>query len=266
MATSTSTAADSDSLHSQATISPPATKSSAPNGDINHNDGSAKNHTDSIIPTTSPLPPPTPLPSPSTSKTIFPLSHTTPQTHVSLTYSPLSPSDILTFLSSPQAGANILFLGTTRDSTPTTPHESRRVTKLSYTSYPSLAIRTLQRIAGSTLHTHRLERVVIIHRLGEVGVGDSSIGVGVSSGHRGAGWRAAEEVLERVKGGAEIWKREWVEDVDLDVGKGGEEAEVEGEGEQEGRNGNVGEGQGKTIRGFGLWRANKDRDKDGRLR
>ena len=110
---------------------------------------------------------------------------------------------------------------------------------------------------------------MIVHRLGEVRVGDASIGVGVSSGHRGAGWRAAEEVLERVKGGAEIWKREWVENIAGEAGEEGEgegQDEVEADEEQQERKG-AGEGEQRKTKGeTGFWRANKDRDKDGQLR
>lgn len=76
---------------------------------------------------------------------------------------------------------------------------------------------------------HELLGVVIGHRLGDVPIGESSIVIAVSAGHRGAAWRAGEEVLELCKEKAEIWKKEVF---------------VDGQGE---------------------WRANRDRDAEGKL-
>ncbi|KAL2003754.1 hypothetical protein VTN02DRAFT_2390 [Thermoascus thermophilus] len=147
--------------------------------------------------------------------------------HIELTYAPLDPNAVLSQVSSPAAGANVLFLGTTRDS-----FEGRAVAQLSYTSYAPLALRTLASIARDAVSTHGLTGVSIAHRLGTVPVTEASIAIAVSAGHRRAAWRAGEKVLEQCKAKAEIWKRE------VFVGQ------AEGEGE---------------------WRANRDRDADGNL-
>ncbi|KAJ5334816.1 Molybdopterin biosynthesis MoaE [Penicillium brevicompactum] len=123
--------------------------------------------------------------------------------HVTLTYDVLDANASLSQTSSPAAGANILFLGTTRDT-----FEGRSVSQLSYTTYPPLALKTLTKIAEEAIRTHKLEGVSISHRLGVVPIGEASIAIAVSSGHRGAAWRAGEEVLEACKEKAEIWKRE----------------------------------------------------------
>lgn len=156
--------------------------------------------------------------------TTYPRNHhdATQNIHITLTYTPLDANTYLAQTSSPAAGANVLFLGTTRDT-----FEGRDVSQLSYTAYPPLALKTLADIADAAVKTHGLEGVSIAHRLGVVPVGEASIAIAVSSGHRAAAWRAGEEVLEACKARAEIWKRE--EFVD-----GGKE-----------------------------WRANKDRDAEG---
>lgn len=76
---------------------------------------------------------------------------------------------------------------------------------------------------------HQLKGISIAHRLGTVPIGEASIAIAISAGHRGAAWRAGEEVLEECKEKLEIWKREEFED-------GGME-----------------------------WRANKERDAEGNL-
>ncbi len=122
---------------------------------------------------------------------------------VSLTYDPLSSDTILRSIRSPAAGANVLFLGTTRDS-----FEGRAVSKLSYSAYPALALKSFLGIAK---HAHRefgLEKVYIVHRLGVVEVEEESIGVAVSAAHRGPAWKGAEDILERCKERVEVWKME----------------------------------------------------------
>ncbi|KAJ5692290.1 Molybdopterin synthase catalytic subunit [Penicillium macrosclerotiorum] len=123
--------------------------------------------------------------------------------HLTLTYAALDPNTYLAQTSSPTAGANILFLGTTRDT-----FEGRSVSQLSYTAYPPLVFKTLTAIAEAAIQTHQLKGVSIAHRLGVVPIGEASIAIAVSSGHRAAAWRAGEEILEACKEKAEIWKRE----------------------------------------------------------
>lgn len=148
-----------------------------------------------------------------------------------LTYHALNPATLLSQTSSPSAGANVLFLGTTRDT-----FQTRRVARLSYTSYAPLALRTLTQIARAARETHAgLVAVSVAHRLGVVPVGEASIAIAVSAAHRGPAWRAGEEVLEMCKERLEVWKRE-----EFVVEEGGEE-----EGEE------------------GVWRANRDTDREG---
>ncbi|KAJ5548861.1 Molybdopterin biosynthesis MoaE [Penicillium frequentans] len=123
--------------------------------------------------------------------------------HLTLTYTPLDVNTYLAQTSSPKAGANVLFLGTTRDT-----FEDRPVSQLSYTCYPPLALKTLTDIAEAAIETHQLIGVSIAHRMGVVPIGEASIAIAISAGHRGAAWRAGEEVLEACKEKVEIWKRE----------------------------------------------------------
>jgi molybdopterin synthase catalytic subunit len=67
-------------------------------------------------------------------------------------------------------------------------------------------------IAKSIKAKHELHAIAIVHRLGEVPVGEESIAIAVSSPHRLAAWRAGEECLEEVKAKVEIWKYERFED------------------------------------------------------
>ena len=166
-----------------------------------------------------------PLPAHLDPKT-YPRTHHDPtkNIHLTLTYSPLDVNTYLAQTASPTAGANVLFLGTTRDT-----FEGRSVSQLSYTTYPPLALKTLTAIAEAAVASHQLKGVSIAHRLGVVPIGEASIAIAVSAGHRGAAWRAGEEVLEACKEKVEIWKRE------------------------------------EFVDGGMEWRANADRDAEGKL-
>lgn len=133
----------------------------------------------------------------------FPQALTSSNIHVELRYDPLDTSVILDFVRSPTSGANVLFLGTTRNS-----FENRPVAKLSYSAYPALALKSFKSIAESVIQQHGVERVYIVHRLGHVPVEEESIAVAVSAGHRGPAWKGAEEALERCKERVEVWKME----------------------------------------------------------
>ena len=146
-----------------------------------------------------------------------PLSLSAPSILVSLTHSPLSPSDILTTVRRPTAGALLLFAGTTRSisipaaSDPTTSSSSpayEPIVSLSYTSYPALALKTMLSIAEATRFKYSLEAVTVAHRLGEVPIGEESILIAVSGRHRREVFEGGEECLEEVKRRVEIWKRE----------------------------------------------------------
>ncbi|KAF2192604.1 Molybdopterin biosynthesis MoaE [Zopfia rhizophila CBS 207.26] len=132
-----------------------------------------------------------------------PITCTTPDIHIELTPHTLSPLAATKFVSSPSAGATVLFVGTTRDYFKNLPVQS-----LSYTSYTPLAMSTLFSIASSMLAKHDLKKVYIAHRLGEVPIEETSIVIAVSAPHRQAAWRAGEEALEETKKRAEIWKLE----------------------------------------------------------
>lgn len=102
-----------------------------------------------------------------------------------------------------------------------------------------MAMRSMTDIAKKTMEKWTdVKGISIVHRLGDVPVGEESIVVGISSGHREAGWRAGEEVLEEVKKRVEIWKEEVFRN---------EQGDGDGEGEGEGR----------------VWKANKDTKADG---
>lgn len=122
---------------------------------------------------------------------------------VGLSHELLDVNTTMAKVKSPEAGAVVMFAGTTRNS-----FNSRPVLDLEYSAYAPLALQSMLDIASSTHETHSLVAICIVHRLGRVPIGEESILICVSAPHRTAAWRAGEEALERVKERVEIWKLE----------------------------------------------------------
>jgi molybdopterin synthase catalytic subunit len=126
---------------------------------------------------------------------------------VSLTHEKLNASAIIDKVRSPAAGAIVLFAGTTRNN-----FAGKVVVHLDYEAFPEMAIPSLRQIASEAQDQWTLFGVAVTHRLGRVPIGEESILIAVSAGHRKEAWEAAEWILEEVKRKTEIWKKEVYED------------------------------------------------------
>ncbi|KAI0897638.1 Molybdopterin biosynthesis MoaE [Annulohypoxylon nitens] len=123
--------------------------------------------------------------------------------YVALTSQLLSVTDVMDRVRSPQAGAIVMFAGTTRDN-----FGGKPVKELQYSAYNPLALRTMLSICKDIRARHGLISIAMIHRLGIVPIGEESIIIAVSAPHRQAAWRAGEQALEDCKERVEVWKRE----------------------------------------------------------
>jgi molybdopterin converting factor subunit 1 len=120
-------------------------------------------------------------------------------------------------LAVPEDGAVVGFLGRTR-STPGTPapgqeaeaarHAGRDVESLEYEALDSLALKTLGTIADEIATRFGVDRLAIVHRVGEVPLGESSIAVVAVAPHRDAAFEAARYAIDETKARAPIWKAE----------------------------------------------------------
>jgi molybdopterin synthase catalytic subunit len=120
-----------------------------------------------------------------------------------LTESPIDTDAVAASVAGPERGAVLTFLGTVRDS-----HAGRRVEKLTYSAYQKMALEGLERIAADLEAASPGLRAAIVHRLGEVPVGEASVVIAVASPHRAAAYEASRTALERLKAEIPIWKRE----------------------------------------------------------
>ncbi len=106
-------------------------------------------------------------------------------------------------VSGPDRGAVVVFLGTVRDH-----HAGRPVARLTYSAYRPMALEGLRCIVTDLEASTSGLRAAIVHRLGEVPVGEASVVIAVSSPHRAAAYEASRTALERLKAEIPIWKRE----------------------------------------------------------
>jgi molybdopterin synthase catalytic subunit len=125
-------------------------------------------------------------------------------------------------------GAIVGFVGRTRSS-PGTPapgqeveaarHAGRTVDALEYESHESMAVAILGRIADEIAARFGVERVAIVHRTGDVPLGEASVAVVAVSPHRDAAFAAARYAIDETKARAPIWKAERFADGHVWVGE-----------------------------------------------
>ena len=122
---------------------------------------------------------------------------------IRLTDNPISSEEAVAAVRSPHAGAVVLFLGTTREQT------GNRIThSLDYECYAEMARAELARLEADARARWPLIGVAMIHRLGRVAVGETSVAVAVSSPHRQAAFEAGQWLIDRLKETVPIWKRD----------------------------------------------------------
>lgn len=127
---------------------------------------------------------------------------------IRLVTEPIVASDWEVNLVDVDCGAQAWFSGVTRRST-TAPDGSSRITDtLHYEAHSAMALSQLRQLAEDAEARFGLRRVVIVHRLGEVPLGEASVLVGCASPHRVDSFQALPWIMDRLKQDVPIWKRE----------------------------------------------------------
>ena len=137
-------------------------------------------------------------------------------------------AELIDRLSTPEDGAAVGFLGRTR-ATPGTPapgqeaeaarHEGRVVDALEYEAHEPMALAVLDEIADEIAARFGVGRLAIVHRTGEVPLGEVSIAVVAVAPHRDAAFLAARYAIDETKARAPIWKAERFGDGHVWVGQ-----------------------------------------------
>lgn len=119
----------------------------------------------------------------------------------------LDPGEASAAVASPAAGAINVFLGVVRDN-----NLGRKVDHLVYDAYPEMAERVMRQIAGEAVERFGFENCAILHRTGRLEIGETSLLIAVSCGHRAASFEGGHWLVNEVKKRVPIWKKEVWED------------------------------------------------------
>jgi len=120
-----------------------------------------------------------------------------------ITREPIDPAVVLGLVGTGEDGAVLLFLGTVRET-----NDGRAVTGMRYDSYGAMAEKVLDRIAMEAATRLGTDRLAVVHRVGELAIGEVSVAIAVSSPHRAEVFDAGRYVIEEIKKRLPVWKKE----------------------------------------------------------
>jgi len=107
----------------------------------------------------------------------------------------------------PEDGATVVFEGIVRDNS-----RGRRTLYLDYEAYEEMARKQLDDLAAQALARFEVREVCVVHRLGRLQIGETSVAIVVSSAHRAAAFDACRWMIDTLKKTVPIWKKEYFED------------------------------------------------------
>jgi len=114
---------------------------------------------------------------------------------------------VLAELKQPEDGAAVVFDGVVRDNT-----RGRRTLYLDYEAYEEMALKQMDALAEQALQRFPIRAVAMVHRLGRLEIGETSVLIVVASAHRAASFDACRWLIDTLKRTVPIWKKEYFED------------------------------------------------------
>lgn len=120
-----------------------------------------------------------------------------------LTDSPIDPQALVRRVMRRSDGAYVLFEGVVRDH-----HEGKAVESIFYDAYRPMAEKEMEKIVREVEQAYPDVAVTVVHRLGLLVVGDSSIAIVAASPHRAEAFAACRTIIDRIKETVPIWKKE----------------------------------------------------------
>lgn len=114
---------------------------------------------------------------------------------------------VLSGLKRGEDGAALVFEGVVRNQT-----RGRKTLYLDYEAYEGMALQQMESLAGQALEKFEIRDVAIVHRLGRLEIGETSVLIAVASAHRAAAFEACRWLIDTLKRTVPIWKKEYFED------------------------------------------------------
>ncbi len=127
--------------------------------------------------------------------------------YASIVYHSIDPQTMLEKLKQPDDGAAVVFEGVVRNHT-----RGRRTLYLDYEAYPEMALKQMELLAQQALSKFPIRDVALVHRLGRLQIGETSVAIVVASPHRTAAYEACRWLIDSLKRTVPIWKKECFED------------------------------------------------------
>jgi molybdopterin synthase catalytic subunit len=122
---------------------------------------------------------------------------------VALVREPIDSAAFLAAIKTAADGAVCVFDGIVRDNT-----RGRPTLHLDYEAYEEMALRQMHQLRVQAIERYLVREVVLVHRLGRLLVGETSVFIAVASAHRGAAFDACRFVIDTLKKTVPIWKKE----------------------------------------------------------
>jgi molybdopterin converting factor subunit 1 len=127
--------------------------------------------------------------------------------HCAIVREPIDLQALRKNLERPEDGAALFFDGIVRNNT-----RGRRSLFLDYEAYESMALNEMEKLAQAALEQFKVRDVRLVHRLGRLEIGETSVLIGVASAHRVAAFEACRWLIDTLKKTVPIWKKEYFED------------------------------------------------------
>jgi MoaE-MoaD fusion protein len=120
---------------------------------------------------------------------------------------PILTEAIVGRLKSGEDGAALVFEGVVRNQT-----RGRKTLYLDYEAYEAMALQQMETLAAEALQKFQIRDVALVHRVGRLEIGETSVLVAVASAHRAAAFEACRWLIDTLKRTVPIWKKEYFED------------------------------------------------------
>jgi molybdopterin synthase catalytic subunit len=120
-----------------------------------------------------------------------------------LTYEPIDAAKIVAETKRGEDGAVVVFDGIVRNHS-----RGRQTLHLDYEAYEEMAVRQMREIGGQARERFSIRQVTMLHRLGRLEIGETSVLIVVASAHRSAAFEACRWLIDTLKQTVPIWKKE----------------------------------------------------------
>src|SRR5258708_32944490 len=127
--------------------------------------------------------------------------------HCAIVRGPIQTQEVLAGIKRGEDGAAVVFEGVVRNQT-----RGRKTLYLDYEAYEEMALQQMESLAAEALGQFQIRDVALIHRLGRLEIGETSVLIIAASAHRAAAFDACRWLIDTLKRTVPIWKKEYFED------------------------------------------------------